>query len=422
MTRGFGYLITFAIVIGVPLWLVMTAVEWFTSLPPAVRWLIVAAGIGIAYAAIRARLSAARARREHWAEQARIQAALDREVATTDHMTGTDFEHLVARLLVRDGWHNVTVAGGANDLGADVTAYDATGRKLVVQCKRYGQKLVGSPEIQKFAGTHRNYHRADVSLFVTTSGFTQPAAHFAATQGIVLVDRTALAHWMSFSPSPTFSPRGTAPEPAPSEANAASTPTIREGARSSGPPSPDPVRGDDAQPPVRLPAKSEPLPEPALSEVFDHITLVISRDAIDEGDLSEALSVLGPLLVDPATARRFCGAVEVAVDGYNHDPREIYEIPEVRAYMRDLDDDFPFLPFFLSRHTGTLRMLAFCLLPTERVAAGQIRVDKRAYEGLVERWREAVKFTAKEVAMFDEVTRKALKKEFRAYFLALTAS
>lgn len=421
MARDFGYLIAFVIMVGIPIWLVMTVVEWFTALPSAVRWLIVVAVIGICYAAIRARISAARARREYWAEQARIQAELDRQVATTDYMTGTEFEHLVARLLVRDGWQQVAVQGGANDLGADVTAYDGTGRKLVVQCKRYGQKLVGSPEIQKFAGT-QTYHRAHVSLFVTTSGFTQPAVSFATTQGIVLVDRSALARWMTSGPAPAFSPRATAPRPAPSSANGASTATVSEGSRPSLPVSPAPVRRGDAPPPALRPADPGPIPELTWSEDFDHISVVISRDAIEDRNLDEALNVLGPLVVDTATARRFCGSVDVGVDGYNHDPREIYEIPEVRAYIRDLDEEFPFLPFFISRRTGTLKMLAFCLIPSERVAAGQIRIDRRAYAALVERWHEAVHFTATEVAGFDKGAIEALKKEFRGYFSALPAS
>ncbi|WP_420814689.1 restriction endonuclease [Kineococcus siccus] len=45
------------------------------------------------------------------------------------------FEQLVARLLRRDGWREVTVSGGAGDLGADVTArHPGDGSLLVVQC------------------------------------------------------------------------------------------------------------------------------------------------------------------------------------------------------------------------------------------------------------------------------------------------
>jgi restriction system protein len=63
-------------------------------------------------------------------------------------MTGQEFEQLVARLLVRDGWTQVRVDGGAGDLGADVTArHPSDGTLLVVQCKRYGRRNVSSPDL-----------------------------------------------------------------------------------------------------------------------------------------------------------------------------------------------------------------------------------------------------------------------------------
>ncbi len=131
------------------------------------------------------------------------QAGFDRHISTTDTMTGAEFEQLVRRLLVRDGWRDVSVSGGAGDLGADVTAYHPRdGTRLVVQCKRYGRKSVSSPDMQRFLGTVYDVHAAGRAMFVTTSNYTAPAEQLGLRQKIVLVDRDVLARWMAGQVTP----------------------------------------------------------------------------------------------------------------------------------------------------------------------------------------------------------------------------
>jgi restriction system protein len=118
-------------------------------------------------------------------------------VASTDGMSGPDFERLVARLLVRDGFTDVRIPGGRGDLGADVIATRG-GRRVVVQCKRYSeQRSVSSPEMQKFLGTCFHEHDADEAWFVTTTRFSRPARDLGARRGVRLVDRQAMAAWMA---------------------------------------------------------------------------------------------------------------------------------------------------------------------------------------------------------------------------------
>ncbi|GAA4172242.1 hypothetical protein GCM10022251_68710 [Phytohabitans flavus] len=126
--------------------------------------------------------------------QAARQAQRDRNIAVTDAMTGPQFEQYVARLLRRDGLRRVHVSGGPGDLGADITAYTADGRRVVVQCKRYAGS-VGDPHVQKFNGTAWHIHKADVALLVTTGRLTVKAKQLAQRCRIVLVDRAALATW-----------------------------------------------------------------------------------------------------------------------------------------------------------------------------------------------------------------------------------
>ncbi|MFI1422202.1 restriction endonuclease [Streptomyces sp. NPDC020731] len=121
-----------------------------------------------------------------------------------DALSPEEFEAAIADLCVRDGCARVEVVGGAGDLGADVTALTPDGRRLVVQCKRYGDdNKVGSQDLQRFGGTCFTVHEADVALVVTTSDFTAPAVEYAEQCGIVCVNRDALLAWSE----------GRAPEP-----------------------------------------------------------------------------------------------------------------------------------------------------------------------------------------------------------------
>jgi restriction system protein len=132
------------------------------------------------------------------AEQLR-RAQLERTVSHADTLSAPEFEQYVARLMRASGCHEVVVSGGAGDLGADVVGYAPDGRRVVVQCKRYTRagRALSSPDVQTFAGTAHTVHHADVALLVTTGRSTQPARQAARRTDITLIDREALAQWIS---------------------------------------------------------------------------------------------------------------------------------------------------------------------------------------------------------------------------------
>ncbi|MEU8651613.1 restriction endonuclease [Streptomyces sp. NPDC048737] len=109
-----------------------------------------------------------------------------------------EFEQAIAGLCARDHCTDVEVVGGAGDLGADVLAVAPDGRRLVLQCKRYGDgNKVGSQDLQRFGGTCFTVHEADVAIVVTTNDFTAPAVEYARQCGIVCVDAEGLLAWHS---------------------------------------------------------------------------------------------------------------------------------------------------------------------------------------------------------------------------------
>ncbi|MFF3726717.1 restriction endonuclease [Streptomyces erythrochromogenes] len=127
------------------------------------------------------------------------------------------FEHTVAALCARDGCTSVEVVGGAGDLGADVLATTADGRRVVLQCKHYAEdNRVGSQDLQRFGGTCFAVHGADVAVIVTTSSFTAPAAEYADACGIVRVDGEGLAAWTELGAPPPWEPAADTSAPDPS--------------------------------------------------------------------------------------------------------------------------------------------------------------------------------------------------------------
>ncbi|WP_435127751.1 restriction endonuclease [Actinacidiphila sp. bgisy144] len=121
-------------------------------------------------------------------------AALTYRMAQFEAMTPTGFEQACADLLARDGFRRTRRVGGAGDLGADVLAWDEENRKLVVQCKKYA-KPVGSQDMQRFNGTARPEHGADIAMIIGLNGFSQPATHFANRHRLTLIGRQELKRW-----------------------------------------------------------------------------------------------------------------------------------------------------------------------------------------------------------------------------------
>lgn len=136
-------------------------------------------------------------RDQEWRAQEEAKA---RELSMTevDALSWQDFEKYVADLCRRDGCRDVVVSGKSGDLGADVIGHLADGRKLVVQVKKYApERSVSSQDMQKFVGTARVEHGADVALFVTTCrGFTRDALGLAVRQDIVALHRDLLGSWL----------------------------------------------------------------------------------------------------------------------------------------------------------------------------------------------------------------------------------
>lgn len=116
---------------------------------------------------------------------------------------------------------------------------------------------------------------------------------------------------------------------------------------------------------------------PAIQEP---VYLVLSRLQVESGDTQEPMAFLQHLVSSSNAALEFMGRVSLIVDGYNDDPRELFEIPEVRHYYKKLDSQWPYWFFFLSQADDSIQILESCLRDTVEVIPGVSSVDLEQME------------------------------------------
>ena len=147
-----------------------------------------------------------RARRQLLVTLPRPRRAPARSLAAYPAMSPDDFEDAIADLARRDpGVRSATAQGGADDRGLDVLVRLHDGRRILIQCKRYGPRnRVTSEDVQKTNGTYRDIHHCQLGVIVTTSGYTRSAiqTNTMLRQPLLLVDGPGLADWTRGGPPP----------------------------------------------------------------------------------------------------------------------------------------------------------------------------------------------------------------------------
>lgn len=124
-------------------------------------------------------------------------------MADIERLDHAGFEHLVADFLHLAGCCIVQETGKTNDKGADVIATTPSGRRLVVQCKRWKSR-VGFNDLAKVGGTARQLHGADDVWVVALRDFTESARDYAAKANITLITGADLEEWLAGSPPGGF--------------------------------------------------------------------------------------------------------------------------------------------------------------------------------------------------------------------------
>ena len=111
-----------------------------------------------------------------------------------DGMEGHKFEYFCANLLRKVGFSDVRVTPGSGDQGVDILAIKDS-IKYAIQCKNYASVLGNTPVQEVSAG--KQFYGCHVGVVMTNSTFSSGAVQLAATNNVLLWDRTKMEELIS---------------------------------------------------------------------------------------------------------------------------------------------------------------------------------------------------------------------------------
>ncbi|WP_269533510.1 hypothetical protein [Chitinimonas sp. BJYL2] len=124
----------------------------------------------------------------------------------------------------------------------------------------------------------------------------------------------------------------------------------------------------------------------ALDNQFGLVNYWIDRKDIEEQNISNALAFLNDLTSSREVCMGLKERLELSVHGYNDDSREIYEIPEVIAFLRALNEAWPYWMLFQHPEFTWLQVMAVCLCSPTRTKDGKVAFDHEEMSELMTKW------------------------------------
>lgn len=171
---------------------------------------------------------------------------------------------------------------------------------------------------------------------------------------------------------------------------------------------------DDREP--EQPESSAPIFD-LRSGLSDPVVFVISRQQVEALDLDESLDFLHSLVptAHPHHAWAYKGRLSLVIAGYETDPRELFEIPEVCRYLRALDEQWPFWLFFFNQVDDSIKLIALCLASSIEVVPGAAHINPDDLRRFMERAFTAVNYLFESYG-FPESENEALSTEVSRLF------
>ncbi|APO93222.1 hypothetical protein [Xanthomonas vesicatoria] len=116
---------------------------------------------------------------------------------------------------------------------------------------------------------------------------------------------------------------------------------------------------------------------PLDQSILDHdaIIFMFSRARVERSDIGETLGQLNALSDTAEKVRRFAGRVFFMFDGYNDDPRHIYQVPEAREFFSRVTEMLPLWAHYLHRDPEMLGIAYLLLCQSEPFYENRQRVS-----------------------------------------------
>lgn len=126
--------------------------------------------------------------------------------------------------------------------------------------------------------------------------------------------------------------------------------------------------------------------------VTEPVILMVSRRQVEADDLDSVLASVKPFQATREDAKLYRGQMTLVVDGYNDDPRELVDVPEVRAFLRRLASAWPHWAYFLNQVDDSLKLMVSCAAGSGFPGRGAVVLDpdrlgvvlNRAFAGMNE--------------------------------------
>lgn len=109
--------------------------------------------------------------------------------------------------------------------------------------------------------------------------------------------------------------------------------------------------------------------------VTEPVVLLISRREIESGDVRSVIDRLLTLFRDPQSIWRYRGQLTLVIDGYNHDPRELVDIREVRSFLQGFDRHWPYWAFFFNQVDDSIKLYLSCPCGSAYLGGGAVEID-----------------------------------------------
>ncbi|GFZ32728.1 hypothetical protein CSC2_32540 [Clostridium zeae] len=87
--------------------------------------------------------------------------------------------------------------------------------------------------------------------------------------------------------------------------------------------------------------------------------MILNKNYIEALDLQEIDKMLN--VFKRTGIKKYKNNIVFQIDGYNDDPREIFEIPEIKAFFKKVFDKYPYMLYFLSNINSNDAWVLACL-------------------------------------------------------------
>jgi hypothetical protein len=96
------------------------------------------------------------------------------------------------------------------------------------------------------------------------------------------------------------------------------------------------------------------------------VCIGIKRRSVQSQDIFGVLTYANILISTENNAWNARGSVSLSFEGYDTDPRELWEIPEVRAYVKKLTAAWPSWMYFIDNSMNSFIAMYLCLVDVRR--------------------------------------------------------